>query len=248
MAAALQSPPPTRHLPALSYYTFYLLLNQFHINSTSSSSKSAHIILQEDSSGLSLDKQANNDVAAFSVLVPLVIWDYCKRWPSRNRISSFFSRPRKPQLYNWHFHSPRSCTVVTGTRARLNGVEKRSASLDTCCSYCFLLLSFILPILFLHFNFVWLHFILSLYSKRRGGGLNPKWFSHRKLGIFAKYVQSDSLLWPTKIILCFVISDKHIFSKHCQPSLFATDLVSSNIQTGSKVLAPLWSVQKHLSW
>ena len=80
-----------------------------------------------------------------------------------------FSRPRKPQLYNWHFHSPRSCTVVTGTRARLNGVEKRSASLDTCCSYCFLLLSFILPILFLHFNFVSLHFILSLYSKRRGG-------------------------------------------------------------------------------
>ena len=73
VAAALQSPPPTRHLPALSYYTFYLLLNQFHINSTSSSSKSAHIILQEDSSGLSLDKQANNDVAAFSVLVPLVI-------------------------------------------------------------------------------------------------------------------------------------------------------------------------------
>ena len=90
VAAALQSPPPTRHLPALSYYTFYLLLNQFHINSTSSSSKSAHIILQEDSSGLSLDKQANNDVAAFSVLVPLVIWDYCKRWPSRNRIGSFF--------------------------------------------------------------------------------------------------------------------------------------------------------------
>ena len=148
VAAALQSPPPTRHLPALSYYTFYLLLNQFHINSTSSSSKSAHIILQEDSSGLSLDKQANNDVAAFSVLVPLVIWDYCKRWPPRNRISSFFSGPRKPQLYNWHFHSPRSCRVVTGTRARLNGVEKRSASLDTCCSYCFLLLSFILPFYF----------------------------------------------------------------------------------------------------
>ena len=170
------------------------------------------------------------------------------RGDRREQNRFIFSRPRKSQLYNWHFHSPRSCTVVTGTRARLNGVEKRSASLDTCCSYCFLLLSFILPILFLHFNFVRLHFILSLYSKRRGGGLNPKWFSHRKLGIFAKYVQSDSLLWPTKIILCFVISDKHIFSNHCQPSLFATDLVSSNIQTGSKVLAPLRSVQKHLSW
>ena len=73
VAAALHSPAPTRHLPALSYYTFYLFLNQFHINSSSLSSKSAHIILPEDSGGLSLDKPAKNDVAAFSVLVPLVI-------------------------------------------------------------------------------------------------------------------------------------------------------------------------------
>ena len=76
-----------------------------------------------------------------NTLGPLCLWqcfciksDICMRF--------IFPGPRKPALYNWHFHFIlRTCTtrVVTGTRARLNGVEKRSNPLDSCYSISYLL-------------------------------------------------------------------------------------------------------------
>ena len=108
---------PPSNLP--SYQTLARIIILFlhpappNLNSTQSSNLQQgryypqDIILPLDSSGLSLlHKQANNDQPP---LVTLVIWDYCKRWSSFH-----LSRASKPQLYNWHFHSPRSCSSWLG--------------------------------------------------------------------------------------------------------------------------------------